>query len=92
MVGLDIRNAPFFGALAPSMFCSSEPYLVLLPFCTDCRWAAGCLGFWPNARGTGPLLALDTCYSVVVFILDVVADILLIHLLFEHGFAHVVHV
>ena len=39
------EKCPFLGALAPSMFCSCEPYLVLLPFCTDCRWAAGCLGF-----------------------------------------------
>jgi hypothetical protein len=38
------EKSPFQKGLdAPSMFCSCEPYLVFLPFCTDCRWAAGCL-------------------------------------------------
>jgi hypothetical protein len=35
----------------------------------------------PNARGTGPLLALDTCYSVVVIILDAMGDIFVIWIL-----------
>jgi hypothetical protein len=47
----------------------------------------------PNARGTGPLLTLDTCYSVVVFILDVLGDIYLFgFFLFRDFLAHVVHV
>ena len=47
----------------------------------------------PNARGTGPLLALDTCYSVVVIILDALGDINLFGFLLLRDFlAHVVHV